>query len=275
MENISQDIINRIHKLLNLKEGAEAVGSFAEAENAAAKLQNLLMKYNLDLQEVRKAKQEERFEMHDDWIYMGHKADKRESTWVTLLCAAIARNSMCRVSVHDWHIHIIGEKSNVQLILYICDQMIEKVRIAEKLAWKIHDASDEPEWKKEKRGTFRRGFYQGACHGIDARLRREREEMMEAHNPFAVMIVSQAKVVEDYWIEKYVKPWEDEMKKAREQQEEDEANGKKKKKTKAVKIREKKGISSTQGWRSGYDAGLEMQINKGVDRTPTKGNIDN
>src|SRR6188768_3429521 len=157
MENISQDIINKIHKLINLKEGAEAVGSLAEAENAAAKLQNLLMKYNLDLQEVRKAKQEERLEMHDDWIYMGNKADKRESTWVTLLCAAIARNSMCRVSVHNWHIHIIGEKNNVQLILYICDQMIEKVRIAEKLSWKIHDAQPDSMYK-EKRGTFRRGF---------------------------------------------------------------------------------------------------------------------
>jgi rRNA processing protein Krr1/Pno1 len=273
MGNVPQNIIDKIHKLLNLKEGAEAVGSLAEAENAAAKLQDLLMKYNLDLAEVRKAKQEERFEMHDDWVYMGDKADKRESTWVTMLCAAIARNSMCRVSVHDWHIHIIGEKNNVQLILYICDQMIEKVRIAEKFAWKIHDAQPDF-YGKEKRGTFRRGFYQGACHGIDQRLRRQREEQMQAANPFAVMIVNQVKVVEDYWIEKYVKPWEEQVKQRQQQDEEDERNGKKKKKTKEVKVRDKKGISSTQGWRTGYDAGLEMEINKGVDRQPTKGNIE-
>src|SRR5262245_36009999 len=147
MENISQDIINKIHKLINLKEGAEAVGSTAEAENAAAKLHNLLLKYNLDIETVRKQKQEDVFEMHDNWVYMGDKADKRESTWVTLLCAAIARNSMCRVSIHNWHIHILGEKNNVKLILYICDQMIEKVRIAEKFAWKIHDAQPDSVFK--------------------------------------------------------------------------------------------------------------------------------
>jgi hypothetical protein len=262
-------IIEKIQKLLNLKEGAEAVGSVFEAENAASRLQEMLMRYNLDLESVKASKIEQKAEMFDDIIWLHDKADKREADWVPKLYYAIARNNLCRAYPYKTHIHIIGEKHQVMLVQYIAEQLISKIRIAEKLAWNIYDKKCIKdllhEWQREKRGTYRRGFFQGAAHGIDQRLERDREEMEHTHNPFAVMIINKRKVVDDYMDEKYYKPHQE-----REDAMSDEDKAKRdKRNNKLAKRKGPKGISSADGWRNGYDAGLQMDVNKGLDQNKT------
>lgn len=275
---VPDKIIARIQKLNNLKEGAEAVGSLAEAENAAAKMQALLMEYNLTLQDVTKQQVEAKANIVDDWINLSDKQDKRESFWVPKLYGAIARNNLCYVSVSQHGIRIIGHDHNIRLVLYIAEQMVAKVRIAEKQAWKMHEAdTTKPEWAKEKRGTFRRGFFDGAAHGINQRLRREKEEMGKDTNPYAIVIVKAEKEVDD-WIKEY----NDRVRKQNAEwkanlSEEDKARMEKeaKKRMKAMEKRKgPKGLSSNQGWRSGYDAGLKMDINKGMENQKPKGNIE-
>ena len=272
MTNIPDNIIEKIQKLINLKEGAEAVNSLAEAENAAAKLQDLLLKYNLDLEDVKEAQIKKRAtEIHDDWIDLTDKQDKRESFWVPKLYGAIARHNMCRVLIEKNHVWILGEARNVQLILYICDQMVSKVRLAEKSAWKLYESMNG----FEKRGTFRRGFFEGAAHGIDARLMSEMHNIRrEQTNPLAVMVRNQMQKVNDYWEEKYVKPWEEMRKKQEEEDAEYERKHGKPPKRKEVKIRSKRELSSRDGWEAGRIAGTRMQINKGVEGNKSKANLE-
>lgn len=271
---IPQNILDRVQKLINLKEGAEAVGSLAEAENAAARLQDLVMKYNLDLEEVKKSQIEKRAEMFDEWVDLSSKQDKKESFWVPKLYAAIARSNFCKVFPNQRGIWIIGEKHNAELVLYISEQMISKVRIAAKLAWKKYEQENKDNWQAEKRGTFIRGFLAGACSGIEQKLYREKQEMSQEGNPYAVMIVNRDKVVQDYFYEKYTKPVQEAQEKMRELEKEQGANGKKKKEKK-IKLRKgPRKIGSNDGWRSGYDAGLEMNINKGLDNSQPSGHIN-
>lgn len=263
-------IIEKIQKLINLEEGARAIDSKAEAENAASRIQEMLMKYNLDREQVMASQIKSKLEFFDGWIDLTHLADKRESFWVSRLYYAIARNNLCKAYPSNTSIWIIGEKHQVALVQYIAEQLLAKIRIAEKMEWKKYDA-DITNWQKEKRGTWRRGFYQGAAHGIDQRLERDGKEMEQTHNPFAVMIINKKKMVDDYMDEKYFKKQREEAEQRAQWERDNPKAAEKQRKaaeSRAKKLAKRKGprqISSNEGWRSGYDAGLNMEINKGID----------
>lgn len=259
MHGIPQNIIDRIQKLINLKEGAEAVNSLAEAENASARLQEMLLKYNLSIEDVKKSKVEQKAEIEDKWVPI--YADKRESFWIPKLYWAIARNNLCYASFSERAVWIVGEKHNVELVLYIAEQMVNKIRIAEKFSWKNYDKENRNNPVAEKRGTYRRGFFEGAALGIDQRLQREREEMEAEANKMALMIISKEKVVNDYMEEKYWAP----AKQRRKEALESEDNTNTKKKSRKIKIRKgPRELSSNDGYKNGYDSGLAMNINKGL-----------
>lgn len=277
-------IMDKIQKLMNLKEGATSVGSYAEAENAASRIQDILMKYNLDIEQVQGHSIRKRAEFFNGWVDLSQKFDKRESFWVPKLYGAIGQNNLCRIGIFQDGISIIGRKEQTELVLYIADQMIAKIRIAEKYAWNGYEG-------EEKRGTFRRGFFEGAVHGINNRLR---EEKNDNSNPYAVMIVSREQELADFVNYGTVDKTEIELVKARRKQEyedmletieaqriekmspEDRKEWEKINKPRYKKERERKGpkgLSSNDGYFAGRSAGEKMYINKGVNQKQSKANI--
>lgn len=283
---MEENIISKIQKLINMQEGAASVGNLAEAEAFGAKVQEILMKYNLDMDKVQAGSIQQRAQFFDGWIDLSGKQDKRESFWVPKLYSAIADNNLCRTSCDNDSIYILGRKDQVELVLYICDQMIAKVRIAEGYAWKEYNGD-------EKRGTFRRGFFNGATHGIRGRLKMEKQRDA---NPYAVMIVSRESELDLYTMWGTIDPMEIAKKKARRdeiraQQELawkelqlklskmtpkelkawEKANHRPK-----VKYRYSSGprqLSSNDGYTHGVKAGSNMSINHGVNSQSPKGNI--
>lgn len=279
MQQVPQNIIEKIQKLLNLKEGAEAVNSLAEAENAASKLQDLLMKWNLDLDQVKSATIASKAKINIEEVYINTegKTKHSESFWIPKLYAGVARNNLCTVwwSQGKFDLVIVGHSHNIALVEYICDQLIDKIRIAEKYAWKTYNNENRLDDEKEKRGTWRRGFLEGAAFGIDARLTKDFQEMQEHNNnPYALMIVDKRKEVRDWLYEKY--PFLDPNNRPIIKDDEPSEEDKKKKRPKKIKY--KKGPrqnSSSHGWHSGYKAGTNMEINKGVNsKTESKGHIN-
>jgi hypothetical protein len=273
MEQIDQKIIDKIQKLLNLKEGAEAVGNYHEAENAAARVSEFLLKYNLDLETVQKSTIEKKADMTDICIDTSQMADKRESGWVPKLYVAIARNNLCEIfTFTDKEVRIFGHKTNVMMVAYIAEQMIAKIRIAEKLSWKDY----EEDGGYEKRGTFRRGFFDGATAGIYTRLRRQKEEMTKGDdNPFAIMVINKEKELNDYMIEQGWRSSPEEIEEYKRKQKElmADPNYKPPKPKKSRPLKGPKGLSSNDGWHSGYEAGKNMDINKGMNSPSVKGHL--
>ena len=280
------NIIAKIQKLINLQEGAEAVGSYAEAENAAARVQDILMKYNLDLETVKGSTIRTRAEFFDGWIGLKDKAGKSESFWVPKLYTAIGNNNLCRVTTYTDGIMILGRKEQVDLVLYISEQMISKIRIAEKFAWKEYIG-------EEKRGTFRRGFFDGATVGINSRLSKD---MQPDSNPYAVMIISRKTELDNYSMYGTIDPNEIELiKKQRQQEYQDFLEEQKKQKEMLSKLSPEelrawkkahkepktkyryskgpKGLSSNDGYTVGKAAGEKMSINKGMNNSHAKANI--
>lgn len=287
MNDLLQSVIAKIQKLMNLKEGAEAVGSIHEAENAAMRVQELLMRYNLDLETVQATSIQIKAEFFDGWIELGDKQGKSESFWVPKLYSAIANNNLCRAIFDNTSVRILGRKDQVELVLYIADQMISKVRIAEKYSWAEYTG-------EEKRGTFRRGFYSGAVIGINSRLRNENTK---SDNPYAVMIVSRESELDLYEMWGTLDPEiikRKEMAVAQRQRDFQEAYEKEQRMLATLSEKELKewkkahkgpkfkysyskgprGLSSNDGYVNGKIAGEKMSINRGMGGSGNLGQLN-
>lgn len=283
---LPEGLLEKMQKLLNLQEGAEAVGNLHEAEAAASRLHTLLMKHNLDMETVKSHTIAQKAKMSNQDVFTGEMADKREADWVTKLYSGVANANLCKVFSSKGYVRIFGHADNVALVLYISEQLVAKVRIAEKYAWKEYTGN-------EKRGTYRRGFFEGAAYGIAARLREDMAAYKDPanNNPYAVMVVNKEKEVDEYLWELFphMKPesvQERSDRLARQENEEKERIAKmsaeelkayNKQKNKKTPIRYRKGprgLSSNDGYSQGHETGRKMNINKGMDNSSAKANIN-
>lgn len=90
-----QTIINKIQKLIRLRDGARAVGSEGEANAAAAAIQRLLTEYNMKLSEIEgtpEAEEESCIGRSDNY----NTADNYRSGWKRQLLYAICDYYYCR-----------------------------------------------------------------------------------------------------------------------------------------------------------------------------------
>lgn len=275
MEQIPNDLLAKIQKIINFQESSEAIGNKEQVETAAHQLQKLLMKHNLDLDQVKAQSIANKVNISIEgvWVNTESKTKHSESAWVQILYMGVARNNLCKVlwTSGQYMVHIVGHSHNVALVNYICDQLIDKIRITEKLAWKHYykNLGDTG----EKRGTFRRGFLEGAARGVSHRLDREYNEMEDhADNPFGLMIRDKGKEVNEWLWDKY--PWMNPDYVDPDEPEPSEEDIKKKR-PKKIKIRKgPRRNSSTHGWHMGYDIGGKLAINKGMDGGKSKGQIN-
>lgn len=276
MENIDNNLLSKIQKLLNLQEGATAVGSYEEAENAASKITALLLKHNLDLEAVKAANIANRAQVSIDdvWINTLDKTKHSESAWIQKLYISVARNNLCKVlwTSGQFMVRIIGKSHNVAIVNYICDQLIDKIRIAEKYAWKIY-YRDNGDYG-EKRGTWRRGFLEGAAIGIGTRLQKDWDDMADhGENPYGLMRINNDEDINQYLYTKY--PWMDPNYVNPNPEPEPSEEDIQRKRPKKIKMRKgPRQNSSRDGWNVGYDAGSRMEINKGVKGDTNRGQIN-
>lgn len=90
-----QTVINKIQKLIRLRDGARAVGSEGEANAAAAAIQRLITEYNMELSEIEgtpEAEEESCIGRSDNY----NTADNYRSGWKRQLLYAICEYYYCR-----------------------------------------------------------------------------------------------------------------------------------------------------------------------------------
>jgi hypothetical protein len=242
--DIPQDLLNKLNKLKNLEDGARSVGSFEEAENAASKFQDLLLKYNLDADEVLSAGLQKKIDMLGESVELNQFYAYRASDWAYKLIKVVAHYSLCQIIITSSSskkdkISIVGERQNVAMALYIMEQLVEKIKVAFKISYKEYKG---PENEK----LFRRGFLTGAVTAINLKLsiqerKAKEEEMKRGGNSLALMVVDKRKKAHDYLKELF--PHSKTIN------------------TKKVQLR------SEDGFNKGVEAGRGIDINKGL--TPT------
>jgi len=195
-----ESIIEKVQKLLALQKGAEEIGSLAEAANAAEKVQTLLLKYNLEMDDISR---------HDPGKdqkmgrakYEGVIAKKNEGQWIYRLYSVLADHNFCDIVFTNYrmdngkknkYVNLIGTKDNVLVVKFLADQLELRLRSLEVKAW-----NKEGRFTHEKRNSFRRGYLIGACQGIDSQLSEvKRRAMRESEQVHGLVIANEAKLKE-------------------------------------------------------------------------------
>ncbi len=195
-----EKVIDIIQKLLRLQEGTSSQG---EAESAAAKVQELLFKYKLEMADVEAVIPEEERLVREE--VFSNESGKNEGNWVIVLYAGVAKYNFCTVLTgrvfnfetrsHEQKIHVIGRCESVEVVHYLCNWLVPRIRDLAKTAWNDYNGN-------EKRGRFTRGFLLGAALGIRQRLHAEWDAMQGTENSRALVVLS-SQELQDYMSKKY------------------------------------------------------------------------
>jgi hypothetical protein len=234
---IPQHLVDKLNKLKNLEEGATAVGSMKEAANAAARFQELLLKYNLDEDEVLKsgssaAKIQMLHERFDFTPFAKAAYGGYNIAWVQKLASSVSKHCMCAVilSYDKKRLNILGEKNNVALAIYFIEQLIVKIHTAAHIAWRLHDGG-------ENKYVYYRAFMMGCVDAIISKLYEEQEKIIRENTGMELMIVSKMDLARRFMKDKF---------------------------SSISRVTIGKGTVRGSGYEDGKTAGASMGLNKGL-----------
>jgi len=197
---MEEKILEKIQKLIALQEDAKDKGSLEESANAAAKVQALLLKHNLDMEQVNGHSKEEVILKTISGKGIGW--NKRQGKWVHSLYNGICTHNFGKLVLgtgwdkEEVKLHIMAEKSNLEVIEYLGYTLTQKILNLQSIAWRKYSGSD-------LKGTFRRGYLQGATLGILSKLREQREAAIEANDQVAGLVLVKSKKVEEFTEEQF------------------------------------------------------------------------
>lgn len=220
-------ILSRLKKLQRFYEGAKAINSEAEAQNAAAKIQNLLTQYNLSMVDLEAAVDDEpktnvtEEKLDDSW------QRKCGGFWDQLLLYGICKYNFCYMIVSSQYTHrtnrngkmvfenrhkyiVIGEPQNIEVVKWLFNVLAGQLY---RLALKRYEEYREDDRqavmrlfvgeKKMHRGTFLRSYLAGAAKGVQDKLREERERELQAQVQVNALVLRHDQQLNDYVAENY------------------------------------------------------------------------
>jgi Protein of unknown function (DUF2786) len=180
-------VIDTIQKLLALRDGTS---SQAEAESAAAKVQELLFKYNLDMAEVEATVPKEEKQIKRE--FFGTDQGKNESSWIVQLYSSVAKYNFCTIVTHTFirgrfkkvGVAVLGKQTNIEIVHYTVDWLVPRIRKMCAESWKEY-------WGHEKKGKYTRGYLMGCVSGIERKLYEEWLRLTNANeNSMALVAVN-------------------------------------------------------------------------------------
>lgn len=170
-------IIERIRKLAATEGRTEE-----ETQLFAAKVQELLTKYKLEMTDI----QFEEFKVSEpvvrtfvDWAKHDLRPRRRRISWIEDLAGVVARAYQCRHLVHvgTSYITFVGRKNDTEVAEYVLVTLVRSVEVIAEKAYvkyfyECRDAGDE----RKARG-FKAAFLIGFVQRINARLQQKIDEM--------------------------------------------------------------------------------------------------
>lgn len=192
MDEVPEAILERIKKLLNLADLTKN-DSQAEAENAARKAQDLMLEYNISLQQLHKGQE---IPIKEHFINPEALLVKNEGPWLKSLYFGMLKLNFCK----SWTINkgkkgmqIIGEPQNIEMAQYMIDQLIPRIRSLAKQAWRDYDQGFE------KKNTFIRGFLEGCVRGVISKLESNQRMRQHTNQNVAGLVLVKNAAVQKYF----------------------------------------------------------------------------
>lgn len=221
-----EKIQDKLRKLVALRDSANKIGSLAEAETLAQKIQELCLKYNLEASQLG-LKEPEQFVKN----LKEFEVDKREGDWMEFLWGAIAKYNFCQVIgvSKTKKFYLIGKPVNVEIVEYTTLQMRNRIQDIEKACWKEYSGV-------EKRGAYRRGFYRGAALGIADKLRENNTKLQTETPQYVGLMKVEGQALMEFVAQSFGK----------------------------LGYSKSSRLSGSNGREQGYEKGSQMGINRGV-----------
>ena len=125
METKKDKILEKLRKLMNLKESATAIGNEGEANAAAAGITRLLMQYNLSEDDIP---EQEKLDNPIVAERIPFKTEMCSGVWFTNLVSVISEYNLCRALIvraayngklRRSEFEVIGPRKNVEVVLFL------------------------------------------------------------------------------------------------------------------------------------------------------------
>lgn len=211
-----EKIIEKLGKIKNHMESAQAIGNEAEAQAFASMLQNLLMKHKLEMTDIQYSQEMQR-EPVEEFPFGGgvsynekHKrvvtaypdveVKSRRCDWMENLAGIIARAHSCATMCQPGsnRVWFVGHKSNVQIVDYL---FVTMYRASLKISWKeyctyYYKCQDEGDVTRAR--GFRDSFINGFVSRLAQRFEEEKRKMTAQWGEGLVRVNKEALAVRQY-----------------------------------------------------------------------------
>ena len=190
----------RIKKLMLHAKSAKELGSLAEAETFTAKVEELMIEYNIEISQIDLDKDENEF---DKWMYgesINYKDNQAGQKWRLDLIAVLCKHNFCN---YTWNttrktFKVYGRMENVDVVVWMYNFLsVGLVQLAVK-AFRIPDIDSKIIYQNN-RYYFIRDWLFGAVVGINKKLQRQKDESANRDKINSIMLYND-KALEKYLI---------------------------------------------------------------------------
>ena len=199
-----EKLLDKLQKLKAHADSAAAIGSEAEAQAFAEKLQRMLLEHDLSMSDLDFKKLEVDDPVDREFVDLGkHGLDvkKNRVEWMEKLAAMIARANFCRILVTPGtsNFWLVGRKEHRAVAEFM---IVTLTRALQDIAKKEHAKYSWEVYKKHKSTRLARGFKESFITGFLFRLFQrleERKKQAEGSTSTALMRVNREdRAVDDY-----------------------------------------------------------------------------
>jgi len=191
--SVPENVLELLRKLFAFEEGANKIGSLNEAEVAASKIQEILLKYNLDRDKVKGEKN--KYVMRR--LKVSDYSSKNEGKWIRMLLSGIAVYNLCEIIIRaygsreDSEYCLIGTEENTEIVEYLFNQLRVRIYELSKVSWQTY-------FGLEKKNTYLRGFLMGAAIGVRNRLHKDWEKAQESNQNTMALVKSNTAELDEF-----------------------------------------------------------------------------
>lgn len=196
---IPENLLAKIEKLMAMRDHENT--SQQESENAAKRIQEILMKYNIEQDTLNKALGDKaKADVYGIMqVNMDSYQTKNDANWATTLLNVLAMFNLCKViqingkpGTKTCFANIIGTQVNIEVLLYLFGNMLTQIKDAEKSAYTIYQGNIT------NRNTYKRGYYHGAVEGIYKKLRDSTEQLKKLNEGLGLMLLTTQQKLERF-----------------------------------------------------------------------------
>ncbi len=200
-----EKILEKLRKLMNLKESALELGNEGEACAAAAGITRLLMAYNLSEKDIP---EQERIENPVVAEEIPYKTEISNGNWYEALIATVCKYNMCRSLIiispgrtgrmKREKFRIVGRKKNVEVVLYLVSFLANYFYQTGKKEYAMYrnECLSRYSLKPKTLVMYLRSYLVGCVLGLNKKLDSERKELQNECNITSLVVSSKAEIDE-------------------------------------------------------------------------------